>query len=124
MTITSYIESSMDLTVFISAGVLTFDSAMSAVEAFYAGASTKNVIWDMTETQEVRLTFDEVKRIATYGPRIEGKRAMGKTAFVAKKDLLFGLSRMFEIQSTLVQSPYPVNVFRTREEAYQWINES
>ena len=124
MPITSYIDKSRDLTVFISSGVLTFDVAMPVVEAFYAGNPTKHVMWDLIETDEVRLSSEEVKRIATYGPRIKGKRALGKTAFVAEKDLHFGLSRMFEIQSALSQSPYPICVFRSRDEAFKWIDES
>jgi hypothetical protein len=58
-----------------------------------------------------------------YFLKIEGKREFGKTAFVALKDILFGLSRMFEIHSSIVNSPYPVMVFRSLEKAQKWLDE-
>ena len=123
MQITAQIDKSKDLTVFTAKGVLTFDDAMFVVKAFYDGDPTKHVIWDMTDTTNVQLTSKEVEKIATFEPRIKGKRALGKTAFVAQKDILFGLSRMFEIHSEMVNSPYPVMVFRSIEQAYKWLDE-
>ena len=119
MQITAQIDKSKNLTVFTAKGALTFDDAISVVKAFYDDGPTKHVIWDMTDTTEVQLTSKEVEKIATFEPRIKGKRALGKTAFVAQKDILFGLSRMFEIHSEMVNSPYPVMVFRNIEQAYE-----
>jgi hypothetical protein len=123
MPITAQIDKSKDLTVFTAKGVLSFENAMPVVKAFYDGDPTKHVIWDMTDTAEVQFTSEEVIKIATFEPRIKGKRALGKTAFVAQKDILFGLSRMFEIHSGMVNSPYPVMVFRDIEQAYNWLDE-
>ena len=123
MPIKAHIDKSKDLTVFTVKGLLSFDDAMPVVKAFYDGSPTKHVIWDMTDTTEVQFTSEEVIKIATFEPRIGGKRALGKTAFVAQKDVLFGLSRMFEIHSGMVNSPYPVMVFRSIEQAYNWLDE-
>jgi hypothetical protein len=76
-----YIDKSKDLTVFTCKGVLSFDDAMPVVEAFYDGDPTKHVLWDMTETTEIHLTSEEVKQIATFPPRIEGKREFGQDSF-------------------------------------------
>lgn len=123
MPITAQIDKSKDLTVFTVKGALSFDNAMPLVKAFYDGDPTKHVIWDLTDTTEVQFTSEEVEKIAKFDPRIEGKRALGKTAFVAQKDILFGLSRMFELHSDIVNSPYPVMVFRSIEQAYKWLDE-
>ena len=123
MSITAQIDTSKDLTVFTAKGVLSFDNAMPVVKAFYDGDPTKHVIWDLTDTAEIQLTSEEVEKIATFPPRIEGKRELGKTAFVAQEDILFGLSRMFEAHSSIVNSPYPVMVFRSIEKAYKWLDE-
>lgn len=123
MPITSHIDNAEDLTVFTASGTLTFDDAMFVVKAFYAGDPTKHVLWDLTETTEVELSSEEIEKIATYEPRIGGKRPLGKTAFVAEKDILFGLARMFETHSSLGQSPYLVMVFRSKDEAYKWLCE-
>ena len=123
MPITSLIDKAKDLTVFTVIGVLSFDDALPVVKAFYEGVPTKNVLWDLSETTDVQFTSQEVEEIASIGVRYDSKRASGKTAFLAQKDVLFGLSRMFEIQSILKQSPHSVMVFRNRNEAFEWLDE-
>ena len=123
MSISSSIDKSRDLTIFKVSGVLSFDQALPEVKAFYDGAPTKHVLWDLTDTTEIRFTSEEVEAISSFGPRYEGKRETGKTAFVARQDILFGLSRMFEIHSRINEAPYPIKVFRELDEAYQWIDE-
>jgi hypothetical protein len=122
MPITSHIEKSKDLTVFKVTGVLSFDIVIPVVKSFYDGDPTKHVLWDLIDITEAQLTSEEVETIAKFGPRYEGKRASGKTAFVAQKDVLFGLSRMFEIHSSIQESPFPIMVFRSIDTAYQWID--
>jgi len=56
------IDKSKDLTVFTAKGVLSFDDAMPVVKAFYDGDPTRHVIWDTTDTTEVQLTAEEVKK--------------------------------------------------------------
>jgi hypothetical protein len=123
MTITSYIDKAKDLTVFKVNGDLTFDKIMPIVKAFYDGDPTMHVLWDLLDTTDIQLTSEEVETIAKFNPRFGGKRASGKTTFVAQKDILFGLSRMFEIQSDLEGAPFPIMVFRTMDEAHQWLDE-
>jgi hypothetical protein len=124
MTIRSYIDEDKDLTIFTVTGRLSFDEVMPVVKDFYDGNPTKNVLWDLTDIKEVQVTSEEVRLIVSYGPRYEGKRASaGKTAFVVQKEVLFGMSRMFEIQSNMKNVPYTIEVFRNRDEAYQWLDE-
>ena len=61
------------MTVFTVKGVLSFDNAMPVIKAFYDGDPTKHVVWDMTDITEVQITSEEVIKIATFGPRTEGK---------------------------------------------------
>ncbi len=124
MPITFTTDKSKHLTVFKVTGKLDFERAMLAIEAFYAENPTKNVIWDMTETTDIQITSREVEALAQFEPRYEGKRASGKTAFVAQKDVLFGLSRMFEIRSNIKKAPYTVCVFRNMDDAYKWFEKS
>ena len=123
MPVISHIDKAKDLTVFKVTGLFSFDTVMPAIKAFYDGAPTKHVLWDLIDTTDIQLTSEEVKAIAKFKPRFEGKRASGKTAFVAQKDILFGLSRMFEFQSDLEQAPFPIMVFRNIDEAHQWLDE-
>ena len=124
MAITSHIDQTRDLTIVKVTGVLSFDEAMPVIKDFYDGNPTKNVLWDLNAVTEIQITTEEVEAIASFGPRYQGKRKSGKTALVARKDVYYGLSRMFEIQSNIKGAPYQTTVFRNLEEAYQWLDES
>ena len=117
-------EENKDLTVFTVTGVLSHEEVMPVVKSFYEGEPTKHVLWDLINTTEVHLTSAEVEKIATYRMRYEGKRASGKTAIVAQKDVLFGISRMFEMQSKMRKAPYLIMVFRNMDDAYKWLEAS
>ena len=124
MPITSHIDRSKDLTIFKVTGVLSFDMAFPVIEAFYDGDPTSHVLWDLIDTTDIHITSEEVLEIVCFKPRYQGKRKSGKTAFVAQKDVLFGLSRMFEIQSRIQEAPYAIMVFRSLYKAHQWLFES
>lgn len=124
MPITSNIDKAKKLTIFKVTGVLSFDKVLHVVKDFYDGDPTKHVLWDFIDTAEVQLTPEEVEAISNFRPRYEGKRASGKTAFVAQKDILYGLARMFEIQSRFREAPFKIMVFRNIAEARQWLDES
>ena len=99
MPITSHIDRIKDLAIFKVTGFLSFDIAFPVVEAFYDADPTSHVLWDLIDTTDIEFTTEEILEIVKFKPRYQGKRKSGKTAFVAQKDILFGLSRMFEIQS-------------------------
>jgi hypothetical protein len=124
MTITFHSDEAKDLTVFKVSGELNFEAVMPFVKAFYDGTPTRHVVWDMTDVSEADFSSEQVEQIAGLPSRFQGKRAEGKTALVVKKDILFGLSRMFEIHSNVRQAPFPIGVFRNLEDAYKWIEES
>lgn len=124
MPITFQVEKEKAITVFKATGALRFDEVMSAVKSFYAANPTKHVLWDLLEITDIQLSSKEVEMIASYQPRYDGKRESGKTAFVAQKDVLFGLSRMFELHSEVKAAPYPTMVFRSLQEACQWFDEN
>ena len=124
MPITFRIEKDRDLTVFKVTGVLNFDEAMATVKSFYEAEPTKNVIWDLQEVTEIPFSSKEVESIADNPARAKGKRPGGKTAFVSQNNMVFGLARMFQIQTELKNIPYTVKVFRTIKEANDWLDES
>jgi len=123
MPITSYMDKAKDLNVFKVTGALSLDKIMPVVKAFYEGDPTRHVLWDLIDTTDIQLTSEEVETVAKFKPRFVGKREAGKTAFVAQKDIAFGLSRMFQIQSDVHQAPITVRVFRSIDDARQWFDE-
>jgi len=123
MPITQYKDNARDLTVFKATGTLRFEEAMPVIKSFYEGEPTQHVLWDLTGISDILLTSKEVESIVAYLPRYDGKRPGGKTAFVVQEDLVYGMSRMFQIQNELRNSPYQVEIFHTIEEATKWLDE-
>jgi len=80
------------------------------------------VLVDLTDLPTINISSDEIREIAAFKPRLEGKRAIGKTAFLATTDLLYGLARMLENQNTIQGASHSVMVFRDMESAIYWIN--
>ena len=123
MPITIHTEFSADLTTFKVIGPLIFDEVMAVVKSFYKGEPTSNVLWDLVDTSEINITSDQLQKIVDFQPRYEGTRASGRTAFAAKLDLQFGLSRVFQAQSRIKEAPYSIGVFRSTQEAIDWLEE-
>ncbi len=123
MPINSHIDAIKKLTVFKVTGVLLYDKAISAVKSFYEGQPTENVLWDLTDITGAQLTSEQVEKIANLNLRSESVRSKGKTALVAPKDEVFGLSRMFGTLSEISEAPFQRWAFRSMEEAYQWLSE-
>ncbi len=71
------------------------------------------------EDAEVSSTaFETNIRIdSAHGEKLAGMR----TAIVAKTDLLYGFSRMYQSLSEVKDAPSTVEVFRTEKEAREWL---
>lgn len=123
MPITIHTEFSTDLTTFKVKGPLLFNEVMAVVKSFYESEPTANVLWDLVDTSAIKITSDQLQQLVDFQPRYEGKRPSGKTAFAANKDLQFGLSRVFQAHSRISEAPYPVGVFRSKQEAINWLDE-
>jgi hypothetical protein len=68
---------------------------------------------DTTGSNPVRLSAEAVRWIADRNTRAR----IGKIAFVASADAMYGMSRMYELYSEGV----PCRVFRSRSEALGWL---
>ena len=123
MPITQHIDKANHLTCFKVTGELSFEDILHTIKAFYADDPTNNVLWDLIDTTKANLDSEKVESIAALRSNYAGTREPGKTAIVAKSDLLFGLSRMLEVNSELQNVSYPIMVFRNLDDAYQWLNE-
>ena len=113
-----------DLTIFKATGTLEFNELLSVVKHFYAGKPTLNVLLDLTEVPSVQITTDEIRELAGFKPRFESKRPPGKTAILGTSDLVFGLARMFETQSEIMDVPHAVRVFKKLAMAMSWLDSS
>lgn len=123
MPINSHIDETTKITVFKVTGKLLYDEAISVVKSFYEGQPTENVLWDLSDITEIQLTSEQIERIENLSQSFISARSKGKTAFVAPKDEVYGLSRMFNAFGEIRVSPFQRQSFRSMEEAYQWLSE-
>lgn len=117
------IQSEGDLLIISVTGDLIAEEAIEVIKEYYPRTTVKDVIWDYTNGSLQSLTPSDFRLLAaTVRDVIErGARPGGKTAFVAKAAVEYGMIRMYtsisESTGVLVKS----NVFKTIEEARKWL---
>ena len=112
-----------ELTEYVCTGVMDRAEITDAVDAFYADDPTANVIWDLTDANLSALSAVDVQMVAEHTASRAHSRSGGKTALVAPTDMDFGMSRMFQTMIDNADHQASVSVFRSRDEAVEWIDE-
>jgi hypothetical protein len=78
------------------------------------------VLWDLSQANASRMSSDDIRQIAQRNKSRVKKTGVGnQVAFVAPRDIEYGLSRMYEMFSD--ETPVENRVFRTIEEARRWL---
>lgn len=120
--IAKLIDNNQNLTVFILTGdVGDFQLIVNTINDYYAGEVTKFLLWDMTHADISGLSSEQVYKIAELPLHRPERRQGGKNAIVAPDHLAFGLSRIYETVTDLLDQPFETRVFRSREEACAWL---
>lgn len=122
MVILHSIDEGRDLTVFCIEGELSFEEQMEALRQFYEGTPTRNVVWDFRRLEGSRISSGQLREIISFIKWHGKKRPAGKTALVAATDLDFGLSRMSQAYADYEKVPWPIESFRTMDEALAWFD--
>lgn len=124
MPISSRVDESKRLTTFTGIGQISFEDVRNAIDSFYSGQPTLQVIWDLQNANTGGISSDEVDRIANLILKHGGIRERIKTALVAPSDVSYGLSRMLiSVMEAKESLPARMGVFRTMEEAVRWLAE-
>ncbi len=122
-TIKKQIDQDKNLTVYTVEGKVLSDEYKNAIHEFYEqGPVTANVLWDLTKAQLDHLESSDVLIISQTPRPFLSAREDGKTAIIAPTDLAFGLARMYEFTSSEGEMPFDTKVFRTADEALQWLS--
>ena len=95
-----------------------FDEAVSS-QKYQPGMAR---LWDFTEIDLTSLEYNLIPDMARYSTKFPSGIRDVKVAFVVRKSLEYGLTRMFQTYSDMYAQSQ-VTVFTTYEEAEQWINE-
>lgn len=119
--ISDYIDKEKELTIHVLSGTILVDDLIGIVKSMYDSETTPNHLWDLTEANVSQIQADDLDRLATFAKTYSPTRIGHRTAFVSTSDLGFGLSRMYQIFAELAKQRVLIGVFRSREEAEQWI---
>lgn len=102
-------------------GTLTFEELLNALQQFYAGTPTPDVVWDLSAASLEQLRFPDLERLAEFVMQYASKRTGGKTAIVAPDDLGFGIGRVIGSLAESKDSPIATHTFRQLTDAFKWI---
>ncbi len=114
-------EPENDLTIFTVIGKVGKNDIKDAICDFYESSVTANVLWDLSKSDLSEIKSSDVKRIADLSVVYADKRPFGKTAIVSSGDLIFGLSRMYELNKNEDNLPFKTRTFRDIDKAYKWL---
>jgi hypothetical protein len=117
------VDKQNDLTIHKCSGSLAEQKIIDTIESFYDGNPTLNALWDFSHASMNSISSDAVRTMFALVQRLGSRRQGGKTAVVVPEDLGFGMARMFQIMSDTDDFPFKINVFRTYDEAKQWLLE-
>jgi len=123
MPVSTETREELDLTILTATGAAPFNELIQALETFYTGSPTKNLIWDCSQVTEINILNRELQTIVQYAKKHSGKRPGGNTALIANSTLKFGLARMTSIFAELVGLPWKMKIFKNLDAAMEWIKE-
>lgn len=112
-------EKKGNLVIFNVIGAFAIQDIKDVIDANYKNIK-RYVIWDFTasETCYDNLTVDDLREVSKLVHKMAGHM---KTAYVAARDIDYGLLRMYEMYKELEGVPVETKVFRKREYALKWL---
>jgi hypothetical protein len=119
MRVSIEIEPETGFAIATCSGVLRFNELREAATALWETAAWrgKSAVWDLREA-EVDVSSEETREIAKFILRRQPTPPPAKIAFVTKRDVDFGIARMFQV---FREDPATaLCVFRDYEEAVCW----
>ena len=112
-----------DLTSFKVTGKLTAADLYDCVSNFFGGSVTLDTLWDITEAEIPVGSADEISNLAQYVRNLSYARNGGKTAIISNNDLGYGMSRMLGTLYEMEKVRFEIQVFRSIDEATQWLGD-
>ena len=112
-----------NLTVFNISGDFGFEEIIDLVDLTYSSEITLNILMDLSCANTASLTTEQIERIGNHSRKYSHLRIGGKTAYIVTKDIDFGLARMYQIHTEIKGHHETHGVFRTLEEAMDWLKE-
>ncbi len=122
MSIETSVDPSQGFAHHVATGAPTTSDFIAALEELYANpryAPEKGGIWDLRRVEGVGLTAEDMLRIVEHIRKARGRQP-GRTALIVRRDIEFGLGRMYQAYS---ESVVTFRVFREWDPALAWVTE-
>jgi len=119
--IETVVDKQNDLTIHKCSGGITADEFTKAIHSFYDGNPTMNVVWDFSKASLADTPTTVVKQSSMLVQKLVCCRKNGKSAVIASRDLEYGMARMFQLMTENGEIPFTIRVFRSIDEAKQWL---
>ena len=115
-----------DLKVGVHSGICGSEDALRGIKEYYAGPITRYSITDFSQAELIKITGDDIAKLAAYMSKASKVRPPYSVDILVVSDMLkFGLARMyasFVNMSIKNVSDLKTEVFRTMEDAMQWLD--
>jgi hypothetical protein len=124
MPISKHFDRSKQHVTFICSGELSYYEVSSHLEAIYASddiEQIRDVMWNLRDATLAGFSNEEIRMLSDIVRGHNDLQQPGKSAWVLPNDEDFGLGRMYEALTN--DLPSKNRVFRTMEEALQWLGE-
>jgi hypothetical protein len=117
------VDKSQNLTIHKCSGSLTEQEILDTSKSFYGGNPTLYTLWDFSNSSFDKISNEFLREMLSIVQRSGSRRQGGRTAVIAPSDLEYGMARMFQIMSDTDDFPFETRVFRSNDEAKQWLLE-
>lgn len=102
-------------------GLVTNKELLDTAQSFFGGSHTRYVIWDFSVAQMINISPETIQKLVAIWLKQKARRRGGKTAVVAPADLEYSFSNILDTISELNEAPFETRVFRSLEDAKQWL---
>ena len=116
------VETKGNRTHFKVTGEVTAEEIIRQALDYMAGEQTDTSLWDFTQTERVRISTSEMKRIAERLKSAAPDKKIRKVAIVGSKTINIGLGKLFAAFAQMVGLPYTYKVFRNLIHAEAWLD--
>jgi len=114
------VEQLADIAVFRVIGTLAFDELVDTVREVYPRI-TGHILWDLSRGSLGEITQEQFNLLPGIVKESMAERVGGKNAYVSPHDRDYGLLRMYEVITRFRSMPYESNVYRTIDDALNWL---
>ena len=120
--INKHIDTEKNITIYEVNGELSAEELLILNNELSTGQSTEKIIFDFTNGSLKNISTEVFKQKIIRSKSRTEKRKEIKAAIIGKKDIDFGMGRMYAAYIEMEDIGINISVFRTRFEALKWID--